>query len=110
MGNPKFYGPGEGGLLPRRQTHAGLPLQERVLKFIVDHPLQLVLGSVLPIVGSTYYVQSLDPLLSLSQRMMHTRVISQFSIISVLVGTMVAHDYLTNHGVFDNGERRDVHD
>jgi hypothetical protein len=68
---------------------------------LYDHPFAFVVASGLTTVSSIFLLEKLKhPTMSMSSRVMHTRVYSQGIIVSILCGTMIFHDYMSRRGHF----------
>jgi hypothetical protein len=61
-----------------------------------------------PFVGTVLYEQLKLKHLTISQRIMHTRVFGQMGVLAILVTTMGFREYMTKHGRFKvEGEEED---
>ena len=78
---------------------------QALANWLYDHPFMFVAGVGAATVTSIFAMEKIrHPTLSLSSRVMHTRVYSQGIIVTLLCGTMVFHDYMKRQGRF-GGER-----
>lgn len=77
-----------------------LPLYQRTANFVYDHPFRVLITLGLPTVTWVYIAKGGDSSLSISQRIMHTRVIGQFSVLAILAATMGFYDYMGRRGRF----------
>ncbi|KAH9256656.1 hypothetical protein BASA81_005160 [Batrachochytrium salamandrivorans] len=75
-----------------------LSMPKRLANFVYDHPFQWIVGLATPALFATYLAKGTDHSLSLSQRVMHTRVIAQFSTVCILLGTMGFYDFMNRRG------------
>jgi len=73
---------------------------KRFANFVLDHPIRVLIMVGVPAVLSLFLSKSGQKELSLSQKIMHTRVAGQFSVLATLVGTMAFHDYMSRRGRF----------
>lgn len=94
LGNPMVFDQ----IIAAKATQ--LPMHKRLANFVYDHPFQWILTLGVPTLFTTYLVKGADHSLSPSQRIMHTRVIAQFSVLSILLGTMGFYDYMNRRGRF----------
>ena len=84
------------------KVHASnMPFHHSMLNYIYDHPYQLI-GAL----GAPWFAWILRHELSmrhltLSQKIMHTRVFAQAGILSVLLSTMAFREYMHKHGRFE---------
>lgn len=81
-------------------TSRPLPWHHRAANFVLDHPWGMLTAMGIPTVLSSFHLRQLEPSLSLSQRLMHTRVIAQFQIYIALAGLMGFYRYMELHGRF----------
>mmetsp|Transcript_22706 Transcript_22706/g.59282 ORF Transcript_22706/g.59282 Transcript_22706/m.59282 type:complete len:110 (-) Transcript_22706:24-353(-) len=68
--------------------------------FMYDHPFHLLVASSLPVVGSIFLTQKDHAHLKLSQKIMHTRVLGQLSVLGILLSVMFFRDYMDRNGRF----------
>lgn len=109
-----------------------LGLHHRAANYAYDHPYYLLAATGLPIVGGFFYSQAgrkefsilyvinlqhsllfrptlhTDDHLKLSQKIMHTRVWGQGSILVMLTAIMCFRDYMERNGRFQIDEERDT--
>jgi hypothetical protein len=71
---------------------------KRFANYTLDRPFHLLVAASVPIVGVIAYHNRQRSTLSLSQAIMHTRVMGQFSVLAILVTTMGFYDYMRAHG------------
>ncbi len=76
-----------------------LPMYKLAANYIYTKPVNTLVMVSSPIVAGIYIAKG-GAGLSLSMRLMHTRVLGQFSVLSVLVGTMIFYDYMSKRGRF----------
>ena len=77
-----------------------MPAHHRVMNMIYDHPFVLIFITGLPIVGTILSSQMKHTHLTLSQKIMHSRVYAQGGILAVAVTTMAFRDYMDKNGRF----------
>ncbi|GAB5033531.1 Hypothetical protein NocV09_01400650 [Nannochloropsis oceanica] len=65
---------------------------------LYDHPFQMLIAMSAPIIGGFFYTEMQKPGLKLSQRIIHTRVQGQASVILILALTMGFREWMTKHG------------
>lgn len=71
-----------------------LPLHKRVANYVYDNPIRSLIMMGVPGVIAIFASKGGQNELSMSQRIMHTRVAGQFSVLALLVGTIGFHDYM----------------
>lgn len=73
-----------------------LSMSHQIANWAYDNPFKLLGVTCLPVVGTMFYSQTGDAKthLKLSQKVMHTRLFSQFTILSMLLGLMAFRDYM----------------
>jgi len=102
--NPEKYGfvSAAGGyedkVIPKSST---LSLPKRTLNFLHDHPFQLVAALGIPFVGAIASQQMKLTHLTISQRVMHSRVIGQAGVVTIAMSVMAFRDYMDKHGKFE---------
>lgn len=76
--------------------------QHRFANWLYDHPFQSIAGMAVPVVGTIFYGQtgSGKEHLKLSQKVMHTRVYGQASILGLFFSLMLFRDYMGRYGYF----------
>lgn len=85
---------------PTVEKKSSLGFHKRIVNYFYDHPFQLVAGLGVPLAGSILYSQRLNTHLTLSQKIMHSRVFAQGGVLSILLLTMGLREYLDRHGRF----------
>ncbi len=88
-----------------------MPIHHQIANSLADHPFHVlgVLGTGLAV--GVFRQQNKNPGLPLSQKLMHSRVIVQFGVISMLLVTMGFKEYMDKRGRFvepSEGESRDL--
>eukprot|EP01083_Nonionella_stella_P113885 336165_1 len=87
-----------------------LSLHHRAANWAYENPFRILGLSLIPVVGSVFYGQTGDMKthLKLSQKVMHTRIFSQATIITTLLGLMVFRDYMDTHGKFKEENEEEI--
>jgi len=79
---------------------SSLALHKRLANLVYDHPYRIMVGvGVVGVVGIFRSTAS-QAELSFSQRIMHTRVLAQFTVLTTLAGLMGFSDYMRRRGRF----------
>lgn len=81
----------------KKLTHT-LPLYQRTANWFYENPTTGLAATGIPIVGSVWFYQSRDKFMTASQKVMHTRVIGQASVLALLVSTMFFRDQMDKRG------------
>lgn len=97
--NPELYGLTDEHIRLGKVTR--MPAHHRAMNYVFDHPFSLVLALSVPIASTIFYTQMQHTHLTLSQKVMHSRVFSQGGIIMVALSTMAFRDYMSKRGRFD---------
>jgi hypothetical protein len=95
MANPRVF---ESEIAVGRAS--ALPIHQRMANFVHDNPIRTLIMVGVPGVVAIFLSNGGNPELSLSQRIMHTRVAGQFTVLTALLGTMGIHDYMSKRGRF----------
>lgn len=77
-----------------------LKFHHRAANYLYDHPFHLLASLAVPVVGGIFYSQSGHSHLKLSQKIMHTRVLGQTSVLAMLLSIMYFRDYMDRNGRF----------
>eukprot|EP01039_Chlorochromonas_danica_P010215 gene10215-11307_t len=77
-----------------------LPFYQRTMNYIADNPFELVAGLGVPLAGGILYGQMGLKHLTLSQKIMHSRVYAQGGVITILLITMGFLEYMNRRGRF----------
>jgi hypothetical protein len=77
-----------------------IPYHHRLCNYIHDHPFQLVMALEAPLASGILYHQVNLKGLTLSQRIMHSRVYAQGGILLILLTTMSFRTYMDKIGRF----------
>jgi hypothetical protein len=91
----------------RKNYVSQLGLHHRAANWAYDNPFRILGFALVPIVGSVFFGQtgSEKTHLKFSQKVMHTRIFSQATVISTLLALMVFRDYMDTNGKFrEEGE------
>ncbi|CAM9835633.1 unnamed protein product, partial [Phaeothamnion confervicola] len=74
----------------------------QLANLVYDYPFRTVVAAAAPILGGIAFNESrAHPDMKFSQKVMHTRVYGQGSILAILVSTMAFHDWMRKHGRFE---------
>jgi len=79
----------------RKEAHENDSFLHSTKKMLDDNPVKFLAMIGIPLVGTIFYVKGRDPSLTLSQRVMHTRVMGQFSVLALLSSVALYH-FLTD--------------
>jgi hypothetical protein len=90
---------------------ASMPIHHKFINYLYDHPFQLVAALGIPFAGMILKEQLPLKHLTLSQKIMHSRVLAQGGIIIILLSTMAFREYMDRHGRFpgDEDEQEEKH-
>jgi len=77
---------------------SSMPVHHKVLNYMYDHPFGLIVGFGLPFAGSVLYTQMQLKHITVSQRVMHSRVFAQGGIISMALVTMAFRGWMDRRG------------
>lgn len=77
-----------------------IPVHHRALNYIYDHPFHMVTALGIPLAGTIFSQQMKNTHLTLSQKVMHSRVFAQGGVLSILLVTMAFREYMDRHGRF----------
>ena len=76
---------------PENTKNLDTPIFTRAKELVIEHPVYLVGALGLPAIGSIFYMNSRLGHLSFSQKMMHTRVYGQFSVLALICSFGLLH-------------------
>jgi hypothetical protein len=82
------------------QKHSHLPAHHIVMNYIYDHPFQMIAALGVPLAGGILTTQMHNTHLTLSQKIMHSRVFAQGGVLSILLTTMAFREYMDRRGRF----------
>lgn len=77
-----------------------MPAHHQILNFIYDRPFHMVAGLGMPLAGVLLYKNLQLTHLTLSQKIMHTRVYAQAGVLTILLLTMAFRGFMDKHGRF----------
>ena len=95
---------------PKAQHESKLPLYQRTMNHLYDRPFQFICGVGFPFAALVLRSQLKNKHLTLSQKIMHSRVFAQAGVLSILLSTMLFRDYMEKRGRFLEPEEHDVHE
>lgn len=81
-----------------------LSLFMNMSNFLMDYPFRIMCGLGAPLVGTIFYWQMGQKHITTAQKVMHTRVIGQFSVLSILLSLMAWKSHMDNSGRFVSEE------
>jgi hypothetical protein len=77
-----------------------MPIHHRVINALSEHPFATIIMTGVPFAGVMLYQQSQKTHLTVSQRVMASRVYAQAGVIVILLSTMGFREYMDKHGRF----------
>lgn len=84
----------------RSNSGYGTPIHHKFLNFVHQYPFQIIGCTGLPVVGYIFSRQLAIPHLTMSQRVMNTRVFAQGSILVIVMSTMIIKSHVDRVGRF----------
>ena len=84
--------------LAQRKPFSSIPFHHKVLNYVYDHPFQLIAGLGVPLAAGILDSQKHNTHLTISQKIMHSRVFAQAGVITILLVTMGFREYMDKHG------------
>lgn len=85
---------------PKSKTAKTMPLHHQVLNYLYDHPFYFVSGVGFPFAGYIFKEQLKIKHLTLSEKVMHSRVFAQAGVLVILLTTMAFTGYMDKYGRF----------
>jgi len=79
---------------------SALAPHQRMANYLYDNPMKTLVMLGTPTVLTIFLSKGGQTELTLSQRLMQTRVLGQFSVLAILIGTLGFHDYMAKRGRF----------
>jgi len=105
--DPEFYGLLEHteeyeAPLPGKNPVSNLGFHHRAANWGYENPFRILGVACVPIVSSVFYGQTGNNKthLKISQKIMHTRIFSQATVITTLLSLMFFRDYMDTNGIF----------
>lgn len=96
--NPELYG------LSNDHVEKGkvirMPFHHRFMNYLHDHPFVMIASLGTPLAVAVAYTQSKHTHLSLSKKIMASRVFIQGGVITILLATMAFKEYMDKNGRF----------
>ena len=84
-----------------------IPIHHRTMNFLYDNPFYFISGVSFPLLGYIFKEQLKLKHLTISQKIMHTRVLAQGGVLVILLLTMSFTGYMDKHGRFpEPGQER----
>jgi hypothetical protein len=94
------YGLTETHDLIEAPKNSRLPFQYKLANYLHDHPCVLVVGLGVPFAGTVLYRQMQLTHLTISQRVMHSRVFAQMGVLTIALTTMAFKSYMDHRGPY----------
>jgi hypothetical protein len=77
-----------------------MPIHHRAINYLYDNPFSFIAGVGVPMAGGILYQNMKLTHLTLSQKIMHSRVIAQGGVLLILLSTMAFTKYMDKYGRF----------
>lgn len=77
-----------------------MPMHHKVLNYLYDRPFHMVAGLGVPFAGFVLHKNLKMTHLTLSQKIMHSRVFAQAGVLSILLSVMAFRGYMDKRGRF----------
>ena len=77
-----------------------LQLHHKIANFWQDHPFRILVAASVPAVAYIYYGRSGQEHLQTQMKIMHTRVMGQFTVLAILLSLMGFKGYMDSYGRF----------
>jgi hypothetical protein len=106
--HPENWGLNDEALIHHAKSHTHLPIHHAAMNYIYDHPFQLVAALGVPLAATILHQQKYNPHLTLSQKIMHSRVFAQGGILAILLSTMAFREFMDRRGKYKEDEEDDV--
>ena len=90
---------GIGGTIAEKKAST-LPFYQQAMNYVYDHPFQFVVGMGVPLAATILQQQKHNTHLTISQKIMHSRVFAQGGVLSILLVTMGFREYMDRRGRF----------
>ena len=91
---------GIGGTIAEKKAST-LPFYQQAMNYVYDHPFQFVVGMGVPLAATILHEQKHNTHLTISQKIMHSRVFAQGGVLSILLVTMGFREYMDRRGRFE---------
>lgn len=96
---PERYGIIDGPAM--KKSVSKLPIHQRAMNYIYDHPFQFVSSLGVPLATTILFQQRHNTHLTLSQKIMHSRVFAQGGVIAILLTTMAFREFMDGRGRYE---------
>jgi hypothetical protein len=93
----------------KSRERESLPLHRRLKRVVDENPTAVLVAVGLPVVGAIFYKNSQAQHLTLSQKVMHTRVIGQGTVLAILASLAAYHFFDEVYGGDGDGEEHHKH-
>lgn len=94
MTHPEDYG------LAPASTRVHVPAHHRMMNYIYEHPLESTAIAGVPFAAVILKQQLSLPNLTLSEKLMHSRIYAQGSVLALCLGTFMFRGYMESHGKY----------
>lgn len=101
---PERYGLAPGVVAAEQKKKSTMPFHHKVINYCYDHPFQLVSVIGMPFAAAILKQQMELKHLTLSQKIMHSRVFAQGGVLTILLTTMAFREYMDRNGRFPGDE------
>jgi hypothetical protein len=100
--NPSKWGLTNDAVLSKKvdPAHGYMPIHHRLVNSVNDNPFRTIAVLGFPVAAYIAHQQSKVPNLKISQRVMHSRVFAQGSILLIAMTVMGVKSYIEKHGRF----------
>jgi hypothetical protein len=99
--HPKRYGFDDKRYVVETKTVSRLPIHQKAMNYLHEHPFHLIAGLGMPFVATILRQQLALKHLTLSQRIMQSRVMGQAGVITIAMSVMAFKDYMDRRGPFE---------
>jgi len=101
---PERYGLAGADFVPEVKKVSTMPFHHKAINYCYDHPFQLISLIGFPFAGAILKQQLELKHLTVSQKIMHSRVFAQGGVLTILLSTMAFREYMDKHGRFPGDE------
>jgi hypothetical protein len=98
--HPKKYGVDGSSIQKTVVKPSSMPFHHQAMNYFHDHPFVLISSVSFPFVGSVLYQQMQIKHLTISQRILASRVIGQAGVLVIALSVIGFRDYMDKHGRF----------
>jgi len=102
---PERYGLGDiNALIVEEKKVSTMPIHHKMINYCYDHPFQFISVVGVPFAYGILKQQLELKHLTLSQKIMHSRVLAQGGVLTILLSTMAFREYMDKNGRFPGDE------